>query len=126
MTNHIYSIINNLFGMYDRVMILKLFVAANNNNLYEMYISAANTHNNKILNEPTHIDAGFDLFAPGNNDSSSSCCDDSLHFSGLANKLDLKVCCSARMVTDTGKNFNTVYYMYPRSSLYKTQLRLSN
>ena len=126
MTNHIYSIINNLFGMYDKVMILKLFVAANDTNLYEMYISAANTHNNKTLNEPTHIDAGFDLFAPGNNDSSSCCCDDSVHFSGLANKLDLKVCCSARMVTDTGKNFNTGYYMYPRSSLSKTQLRLAN
>jgi dUTPase len=121
MTNHIYSIINNLFGMYDRVMILKLFVAANDNNLYEMYISAANTHNNKIINDPTHIDAGFDLFSTGNTPD-----DDSLHFSGLANKLDLKVCCSARMVTDSGKNFNTGYYMYPRSSLSKTQLRLAN
>ena len=107
--------------MYDRVMILKLFVAANNNNLYEMYISAANTHNNKIVNDTTHIDAGFDLFATGNTND-----DDYLHFSGLANKLDLKVCCSARMVTDTGKNFNTGYYMYPRSSLSKTQLRLAN
>ena len=38
MTNHIYSIINNLFGMYDKVMILKLFVTANDTNLYEMYI----------------------------------------------------------------------------------------
>ena len=121
MTNHIYSIINNLFGMYDKVMILKLFVAANDTNLYEMYISAANTHNNKIVNDTTHIDAGFDLFATGNTND-----DDYLHFSGLANKLDLKVCCSARMVTDSGKNFNTGYYMYPRSSLSKTQLRLAN
>ena len=122
MTNHIYSIINNLFGMYDKVMVLKLFVAANDTNLYEMYISAANTHNNKIINVSTHIDAGFDLFAPGNTSDN----DDSLHFSGLANKLDLKVCCSARMLTDSGKSFNTGYYMYPRSSLSKTQLRLAN
>jgi dUTP pyrophosphatase len=42
------------------------------------------------------------------------------------NKLDLQVCCSARMYLDSGKNFNTGYYMYPRSSLSKTQLRLAN
>jgi dUTP pyrophosphatase len=30
------------------------------------------------------------------------------------------------MITDTGKTYNTGYYMYPRSSLSKTQLRLAN
>jgi dUTP pyrophosphatase len=30
------------------------------------------------------------------------------------------------MYTDTGKSFNTGYYMHPRSSLSKTQLRLAN
>jgi dUTP pyrophosphatase len=30
------------------------------------------------------------------------------------------------MITDTGKIYNTGYYMYPRSSLSKTQLRLAN
>jgi dUTP pyrophosphatase len=30
------------------------------------------------------------------------------------------------MVTDGGKCFNTGYYMYPRSSLSKTRLRLAN
>ena len=30
------------------------------------------------------------------------------------------------MFVDSGKNFNTGYYMYPRSSLSKTQLRLAN
>ena len=127
MTNNIYSIVNNLFGMYDRVMILKLFVAANDNNLQDMYVSAANIHNNRALNNSFFIDSGFDLFSPGSNSDDSCCSDgDSLHFSGLANKLDLKVCCSARMVTDSGKNYNTGYYMYPRSSLSKTQLRLAN
>jgi dUTP pyrophosphatase len=42
------------------------------------------------------------------------------------NKVDFKVICSAKMYTDTGKVFNTGYYMYPRSSLSKTQLRLAN
>jgi dUTP pyrophosphatase len=30
------------------------------------------------------------------------------------------------MYLDSGKNFNTGYYMYPRSSLSKTQIRLAN
>ena len=30
------------------------------------------------------------------------------------------------MVTDRGKRFNTGFYMYPRSSLSKTPLRLAN
>ena len=30
------------------------------------------------------------------------------------------------MFTHVGKSFNTGYYMYPRSSLSKTQLRLAN
>jgi len=49
-----------------------------------------------------------------------------LHFFGPVNKVDFKVCCSAKMFTDTGKIFNTGYYMYPRSSLSKTKLRLAN
>ena len=30
------------------------------------------------------------------------------------------------MVTDTWKNYNTGYYLYPRSSIVKTQFRLAN
>jgi dUTP pyrophosphatase len=81
----------------------------------------------KLLNSPRHIDAGFDLFAPGNDT------DDIIKFYGAGfpskppvNKLDFKICCSAKMHTDADKIYNTGYYMYPRSSLSKTQLRLAN
>ena len=100
------NIITNLLNNYERIMMLKLFVDSDDENLKYTYINAANNHNNKIMQDPEHIDAGFDLFAPGNNENDN----DSLHFSGLANKLDLKVCCSARMVTDSRKSFNTGYY----------------
>ena len=119
------SNLNNLLNNYERVMHLKLFVDSDDNQLKNMYYAAADNHNNKLINNPTHIDAGFDLFAPGN--------EDILRFFGPGwkdakpvNKLDFKVCCSARMLTDRGKMFNTGYYMYPRSSLSKTQLRLAN
>jgi hypothetical protein len=126
--------INSLLNIYERVMHLKVFVDSDDNQLKNMYYMAADNHNKKLLNNPSHIDAGFDLFAPGNeNNTEHSTYGDSLRFFGPGwadtspvNKLDLKVCCSARMLTDRGKNFNTGYYMYPRSSLSKTQLRLAN
>jgi len=126
--------LNNLLNNYERIMHLKLFVDSDDNHLKNMYYTAADNHNKKILNNPTHIDAGFDLFAPGNeNNLEIEVWGDSLRFFGPGwtdakpvNKLDLKVCCSARMLTDRGKVFNTGYYMYPRSSLSKTQLRLAN
>jgi dUTPase len=126
---------DKLFQLYDRVMVLKLYVDLSDNNLIDKYREAANNHNNKLYNNPEHIDAGFDLFAPGGPD----CRDDNtyepstLRFYGPnwkdhnpVNKLNLRVICSAKIFTDTGKNYNTGYYMYPRSSLSKTRLRLAN
>ena len=113
----------HLLNIYDKVMVLRLFIDSEDNNLKNMYYAAVERHNNKLQLNQSHIDAGFDLFAPRNEDDEGV-----LHFlKGLyINKLDYKVCCSARMVTDTGKKFNTGYYMYPRSSLSKTPLRLAN
>jgi dUTPase len=115
-------------------MVLKVFVDSKDNELTNKYISYAENHNTKLLNSSQHIDAGFDLFAPGKESNDLNTWEDVLTFYGTGydndispvNKLDMKICCSARMYLDTGKNFNTGYYMYPRSSLSKTQLRLSN
>ena len=128
MSNHTQQILSSLLNIYDQVMILKLFVDSNDNELTNKYILSADNHNIKLLNNSSHIDAGFDLFAPGKEG------EDILTFYGPGydnnispvNRLDMKICCSARMYLDTGKHFNTGYYMYPRSSLSKTQLRLSN
>ena len=116
-----------LLEKYDKCMFLKLFVDSEDEQLKKKYIDAAASHNNKNLSNPDMIDAGFDLFAPGNGH------DDMLHFFGPnwkyikpVNKLDLNVICSAKMYSDSGKVFNTGYYMYPRSSISKTPLRLAN
>ena len=115
----------SLLNMYDKVMVLRVFVDSDDDHLRDMYRNAAIAHNNKLLTNMQHIDAGFDLFAPGT--------ENQLHFFGPGwpgkspvNKLDFKICCAARMHADNGKNFNTGYYMHPRSSLSKTQLRLAN
>lgn len=114
------SLLPSLLNMYDKVMVLRVFV--DSDDLRDMYRNAALAHNNKLLTNMSHIDAGFDLFAP-----------ETIDFFGPGwpqkspvNKLDFKICCAARIHTDNGKNFNTGYYMHPRSSLSKTQLRLAN
>lgn len=111
-----------LLNTYDKVMVLRVFVDSGDDHLSDMYRNAALAHNNKLLTNMQHIDAGFDLFAP-----------ETIEFFGPGwpgkspvNKLDFKICCAARMHADTGKNYNTGYYMHPRSSLSKTQLRLAN
>jgi len=126
-------ILNTLLNVYDKAMVLKLYVDSNDENLKHKYVEARNTHNNKLMNNLQHIDAGFDLYAPGNEGEEFDIYGPNTRFfgpgwqdAGPVNKLDFKVCCSARMFTDTGKNFNTGYYMYPRSSLSKTKLRLAN
>ena len=131
---NINNLINTLLNnQYERVMVLKLFVDSNDENLKYTYNNAANIHNNKIIQSPQHIDAGFDLFAPGNEEEELNTYGNNTRFFGPGwndrrpvNKLDFKVSCSAQIVTDRGKRFNTGYYMYPRSSLSKTQLRLAN
>ena len=125
--------VNSLLNTYEKVMVLNVFVDSNDENLKHTYINAANTHNNKVIHLQEHIDAGFDLFAPGNQGEAFNHYGIEIPFFGPGredrnpvNKLDFMVSCSAQMVTDGGKCFNTGYYMYPRSSLSKTRLRLAN
>ena len=123
------ELFTQLLNQYDRFMLLNIFVD-DDNELKNVYINAAHAHNKKILNNIQNVDAGFDLFAPGNGNPN----DDTISFYGAdnganmspVNKLDFKIICSAQMHLDTGRTFNTGYYMHPRSSLSKTQLRLAN
>lgn len=92
------------------MMRLKLYVHGDKE-LKQIYQDTARIHNAKLANT-THPDAGFDLFCPVTQGYQSG---------PLANKLDFQVSCSATL-----DNTNTGYYMYPRSSLSKTPLRLAN
>lgn len=118
-TIYINNLLNNLLNIYDSVMYLKVFVDDDNNNLKQIYQNSVDEHNNKLYNNPHEINAGFDLYNPeiktinANNKKQ-------------VHKLDFNVICSAKMITDKNKTFNTGYYMYPRSSLSKTKLRLAN
>ena len=107
---------DSLLTQYEKVMILSIFVDGDDN-LKSLYSTAADLHNSKlstsVLNDQ-YIDAGFDLF------------NTSIEFLNDLNKVDFNICCAAKMKTSTNKEFNTGYYMYPRSSLSKSYLRLAN
>lgn len=114
---------SKLLDTYDKYMHLKLYINDTNNNdneLKQKYIDAALNHNNKILNPNNpYFDAGFDLFNPTRKVLYE------IH-RDTVNKFDHNIICSAQMVTDSNKIYNTGYYMHPRSSISKTKLRLAN
>ena len=104
---------NRLFNTFHKVMHLKMYT--DNDELRNKYYEAATKHNEKIMGE--HPDAGFDLFAPYD----CSC------NGNIVTKINFGVSCSAKMVyNDERASHTTGYYLYPRSSLSKTKLRLAN
>ena len=123
---------NQLLKKYDKIMHLKIFIKGSNN-LKNMYYAAIERHNTNLFNN-NFIDAGFDLYLPENEDVDEVCdWGETIRFFGTGwkgihpvNKVDFKIKCSAQMYCDTGKIFDTGFYMYPRSSLSKTRLRLAN
>jgi len=118
---------------YDKVIHLKIFIDSNDETLKNIYKEAVTKHNKKIQDCPHIIDAGFDLYAPiqerkKNNDNENEPENQQIFFSpSTLNKLDFKIICSAQITNhSTNKTYNTGYYMYPRSSISKTRLRLAN
>lgn len=108
---------------YDKVMHLKIFIDSDDDKLKNIYKEAVTNHNKKIQDCPDIIDAGFDLYAPLQQNQTQQ-----IFFSPTnVNKLDFKIICSAQITNyATNKTYNTGYYMYPRSSISKTRLRLAN
>ena len=114
----------DLLYVYGKFMKLKIYIPVRTDEdeqLKQLYIRAAANHNNKTLNpDNKYLDAGFDLFVPRDNVRQPY----SNHTSVL--KIDFSIVCAATMVLESGKNYNTGFYMDPRSSISKTCLRLAN
>lgn len=106
---------------YEKYMYLKVYVDNDNDmsrdnyeKLLEVYENAIAKHNDKVVTQLEHVDAGFDLYVPSEMDINSK-----------QVKVDFKVICSAQIHTYANRR-NTGYYMYARSSLSKSNLRLAN
>lgn len=123
---------------YDRFMVLNLFIENGdtfNSDLKNLYSNNANLHNHK-LKDSDFIDAGFDLMMPYNYDKLNAVGATKCVFNRV-NKLNLQVKCSTQMYTlakcwgdshlkEIIGEYNTGFYMYPRSSISKTCLRMAN
>ena len=106
----------DLLFEYNKFMRLKIFVDSIDNELKQKYEESINQHHLKLNKNIHHIDAGFDLFSPETKQISSI----------NVNKLDYKIICSAEIVRHNNSSYNTGFYMYPRSSISKSNLRLAN
>ena len=104
-----------LLNTYGSYMHLHVFVQ-DDPILKNLYSITVDKRNKKMLESPEFIDAGFDLMIPQETQFSSD----------KVNKVDFGIVCAATMVISVGKEFNTGYYVHPRSSLSKSPLRLAN
>ena len=110
------------FAIPIKFMLLKIFVT--DPILKEKYSEACAAHNLKMRTDP-FMDAGFDILCPC---KGFHCLSNSVSGGGGPNKIDFQVKCSAQLIKRNGhvNGKYTGYYMYPRSSLSKTRLRLAN
>jgi dUTP pyrophosphatase len=112
------GIIQQVLEKYDKVMHLKMFIDDVDDDLKKKYQMAAEKHNQKSIEENSFLNAGFDLFVPKSENTPVPCMN--------LLKVDYNIQCSAQMYTDEKKRYPTGYYLYPRSSISKTNLRLAN
>jgi len=118
-----FTFLDYLLNKYERYMYLKIFIDSDDAALKSKYIEYINERKLKMKTDPQHIDAGFDIFVPQkvllNNE--------------LINKVDFMISCSAQILETSQnqdisiyKTHNTGFYMFARSSISTTKLRLAN
>lgn len=113
---NLYELEKDLLLFYNKLMRLKIFVDSTDDDLKIKYKENIYQHHLKLDKSFYYIDAGFDLFSPDIITMASS---------GV-NKLDYKISCSAQIIENNGTSYNTGFYMYPRSSISKSNIRLAN
>lgn len=100
---------------------LNLFVDSEDPFLQELYYSKINEHNESLKSPPADgqgffPDSGFDLFLP----------EEVTIAHNKVNKINFKVKCAMVFVDNNGNEYPVGFYMYARSSISKTNLRLAN
>ena len=101
----------------------KLKIYIEDDNLKNFYKSKIDKHNENVKNN-RYPDSGFDLFVPDYCEIQGRTSSDGDGYS--TNKIDMKVKCSMTMNTSNNIVHPVGYYLYPRSSISKTPLRLAN
>jgi dUTP pyrophosphatase len=120
-----YLDINTMVNAFSDVLIIRVFLDTDDNRLRSLYQNRINEHNYALLNECNKephnrfINSGFDLYNPT-----------SQIFTSLqVNLIDFRIKCDAILYSHGPNGMhikNSGFYLYPRSSLGKTDLRLAN
>jgi dUTP pyrophosphatase len=95
--------------------LLKIYIE--DETLREVYQEHMSKHKDKISEQRRYGDAGFDLIVPDEITTVSN---------GEPIKIDMKICIAMFRTNSIELEYPCAYYLYPRSSLYKTGLRLTN
>jgi len=116
---YLYDLEEDLLHKYNKFMRLKIFIDSSDNELKHKYEQHIYQHHLKLHNNIDHIDAGFDLLCPN---------EQRLYILSIhgAQKVDYQVICAAEIVKYNDICYNTGFYIYPRSSISKTRIRLAN
>ena len=92
-------------------MHLKVFVNSSDINVVNAYTDHITNHNSKLENDAPYEDSGFDIYIPSQTT-----------FEGKSvTKVNMEIKCAAYI-----NNIPCGFYVYPRSSISKTPLRLAN
>jgi len=113
---YLYDLEEDLLRNYNNFMRLKIFIDSSDNELKQKYKENIYQHHLKLCNNFDHIDAGFDLFCPNEQRLYTTC----------AQKVDYQIVCAAQIIGHNSTSINTGFYMYPRSSISKSNIRLAN
>ena len=100
--------------------VLKLRIVSDDPKLHNLYKAAVAKMETKEYLENPHKDSGFDIFTPQENLKIGP---------GETKLVNMEIQCAAYKIVcdgETCQRVPTAFYMYPRSSIYKTNLRLAN
>lgn len=103
---------------YPQFMRLTIYVNESCPELKKIYVDAIQKRYLQIISNPKEIDAGFDLFCPHALEILPE---------GQQISINFNIRCKAAVLQNgDGSAHMSGYYLYPRSSLSKTPLRLAN
>ena len=100
--------------------VLKLRVVSDDPALRNLYKAAVSKMETKEYLENPHKDSGFDVYTPKGKERINP---------GETRLVNLEIQCAAYKIVcdgETCQRIPSAFYMYPRSSIYKTTLRLAN
>jgi len=111
------NVILNFISNVTKYGVLKLYVNRENEGLVNIYRDHVNKHNHSILNDP-FPNSGFDLIVPSTT---------TFTMFNINKLIDHEVKCEMTLydVVNQTREYSA-FYMYPRSSMSKTELILSN